>query len=89
MGRGTLAVVSAGSGSLRRGQGQVGGPTRASGTFWGTLPMVTQLVPDLPEGPPTHLNPLGGTRRVRGPSGRSGTSRGTIGEVLVGSGEHL
>ena len=40
MGRGTFVVVSDGSGSLRRGPGQVGGPTRASGTFWGTLPMV-------------------------------------------------
>ena len=72
MGRRTLGEVWNRLGDPRRGPGRVGGPSRMSGTVPWTLGV----------GEPFARYGTG-----REPSGRSGTARGILGEVLDRSGD--
>ena len=72
MGRGTFGEIRDGSGDPRGGPVRVGGPSRRSGSDWGTRWEVRDGSGD----------PRGGPGRVGGLSRRSGTGQGTLWEVL-------
>ena len=96
-GRGTLKVVRDGSLDPWNGQGRVGGPSRTSWTVRWTLEEDRDgsgypregprwfVGPSIGEVRDGSRDPLRGTGRVAGPTGRSGTVRWTIGKVQGGS----